>query len=57
VRNNVLTVRDNEHSVVDSVGGNEVTCQTLPSLESVGNSPGWHLGLQKVYLCNQFLRI
>ena len=29
----VLTVRDNEHSVVDTVGGNEVACRKLPGLE------------------------
>jgi len=33
VEKGVLTVRDNEHSVVDTVGGDEVACRKLPSLE------------------------
>ena len=36
----VLTVRDNEHNVADTVGGNVVTCWKLPSLENVQETPG-----------------
>ena len=36
MRNEVLTVRDNEHSVVDSMGGGEGMSQMLPGLGSVG---------------------
>jgi hypothetical protein len=35
VKKGVLTVRDNEHNVLDSVGDNEVMCQRLPSLGNV----------------------
>ena len=38
----VLTVRDNEHNVADTVGGNEVTRQTLLSLGNARESPGGH---------------
>ena len=29
----VLTIRDNEHSVLDTMGGDEVACRKLPGLE------------------------
>ena len=32
MENGVLTVRDNKHNVLDSMGDNEVACQLLPSL-------------------------
>ena len=35
MKKGVLTVRDNEHNVLDSVGDNEVMCQRLPSLGNV----------------------
>jgi hypothetical protein len=41
VKNSVLTVRDNEHNVADTVGGNEVACRRLPSLGNArGKIPG-----------------
>jgi hypothetical protein len=39
VRNGVLTVRDNEHNVADTVGGNEVVCRKLPSLGNAWENP------------------
>jgi hypothetical protein len=40
VKKGVLTVRDNEHNVADTVGGNEVTCWKLPSLGNTRENPG-----------------
>jgi hypothetical protein len=39
VRNGVLTVRDNEHNVADTVGGNEVVRRKLPSLGNARENP------------------
>jgi hypothetical protein len=39
VRNGVLTVRDNEHNVADTVGGNEVAHWKLPSLGNAWENP------------------
>jgi hypothetical protein len=40
VKKGVLTVRDNEHNVADTVGGNKVAYQTLPSLGHIHQLPG-----------------
>ena len=40
MKKGVLTVRDNEHNVADTVGGNEATCWKLPSLGNVWENPG-----------------
>ena len=42
MRNDVLTVSDNEHSVVDSVGGNEATFSDIAKFGKCGKEPGWH---------------
>jgi hypothetical protein len=39
VENGVLTVRDNEHNVLDTVGGNEVALRKLPSLGNTRENP------------------
>lgn len=42
----VLTVRDNEHNVADTVGGDEVARRTLPSLgKCAGKSRGARIRL------------
>ena len=40
MKNSVLTVRDNEHNVADTVGGNEVARRRLPSLGNAQENPG-----------------
>jgi len=42
VKKGVLTVRDNEHNVADTMGGNEVMCRMLPSLGNVWENPQGH---------------
>lgn len=42
MRNDVLTVSDNEHSVVDSVGVNEAAFPDIAEFGKRGKKPGWH---------------
>jgi hypothetical protein len=45
VKIGVLIVRDNEHNVANTVGGDGVACRTLPSLGHVRENPGAQIWL------------
>ena len=50
MKKGVLTVRDNEHRVVDTVGDDEVACRKLPSLEKrARENPGGTDPVSRLY--------
>ena len=51
MRNDVLTASDNEHSVVDSVGGNEAAFPDIAEFGKRGKKPGQ---LRSSYLAPTF---
>ena len=49
MKKGVLTVRDSEHNVDDSVGGDEAVRRTLPSLRNAWENPGTKIRLADLF--------